>query len=309
MRTAATTAKETAEAAKKNLELAQAKEALDYAQAALTRESGESQAALDALRSTTRQTSETQLQVQALSSDITTAQQSFETARQALTASLSGPQVSTPEDTTVLEAQVGDIVDKTEALRSQIAALEVSLTTLKGATAGLEEAVKVEQSQLEEAQKATPEIEAKDESARVAVANAQREHTQVTQEVVREQTAEEALKALDLLKKENGKGAIKAIQQALIDMGVDLGSTGADGDIGPKTRAGIEKNPQVVLDTLATYIDTTDNATNEKRVKVERPKAANDIDAALAELDSLPHTERADYLLLLASKFTSPSLG
>ncbi len=259
------------------------------------------------MQTASAQTLATMKQAQELTSELQSAQREFKMATDSITQTAMVE--SHPEDTTALQVQVGTIEEKTGALRTQITALEASLVTLRGATARLETAATTEQSELETAQKATPEVEARDESARVAVANAQRETAEAQQEVVREQTAEEALAALELLEKETGKGAIKAIQQALIDMGVDIGASGADGDVGPRTRAGIEAHPQVVLDTLATYIDTTDNATNVERVSAERPADADAIDAALAQLDSLPHIERADYLLSMASEFTNPSLG
>lgn len=141
-----------------------------------------------------------------------------------------------------------------------------------------------------------------------AAAAVHTEFEAIQTETLREMTAEEALKALEMLEKEIGHGAIKAIQQALIDAGVDLGATGADGDVGPLTRAGIEDHPELVLETLASYIDITDNARNTERVSAERPADGDRIDAAIQAWRDAPVGEKERYVSVIASDFTGEGI-
>jgi peptidoglycan hydrolase-like protein with peptidoglycan-binding domain len=118
-----------------------------------------------------------------------------------------------------------------------------------------------------------------------------------------------ALAALEGVKSEKGAGAIKAIQQALIDDArANLGSTGADGDPGDLTKAAVEAHPDIALKALAAYIDTTDNASVEARLTTERPAAGNAIDAALDDLFSDDLVDLDAALTQIAVEFTGKGI-
>lgn len=117
-------------------------------------------------------------------------------------------------------------------------------------------------------------------------------------------TLEEAQKAMELLQKEEGRGGVKKVQEALTAAGLD--TKGIDGKIGPATKAAIEARPDIVLATLATYIDEKDNATIAERVKKEAPVDAAKIDVALA---TLTDTSTPEEIIALANKYTSKELG
>lgn len=162
---------------------------------------------------------------------------------------------------------------------------------------------------VEEARAALTAAESEDESARVAAANSDRELGEATQahetaEHNEYYSPEHALAALEGVRRERGRGAIKAIQQALIDAGADLGSSGADGVPGRMTRAAVEANPELTLTTLATYIDETDNASVEARLTAERPADGPAIDEALAAWRSAPEGEKERHISIIASQFT-----
>ncbi len=96
-----------------------------------------------------------------------------------------------------------------------------------------------------------------------------------------EEKFSQAQTAIEAMEKEYGRKGIKAIQQAYVNAGFDLGSYGADGKPGKLTFAAIEQNPDITLQALATYIDTTDNERVAKRVVSEKPRDGDAIATAL----------------------------
>jgi peptidoglycan hydrolase-like protein with peptidoglycan-binding domain len=159
--------------------------------------------------------------------------------------------------------------------------------------------------------------EAGDESGRVGVANADRQLREATGDLTEATeeheyneyySSEHALAALEWVKNEIGRGAIKAIQQALIDAGADLGSTGADGVAGEITTTMVSANPDMALKALAAYIDTTDNASVETRVVSERPSDGDAIDAALDNLFSDDLDDLDAVLTQIAKEFTGKDI-
>lgn len=107
------------------------------------------------------------------------------------------------------------------------------------------------------------------------------EAARTPEEIQAQENVAHAKAAIDAMKKEHGRKAIRAIQQAYIDANYDLGSTGTDGAPGKLTMAAVEADPSIALTAIADYIDTTDNERVAKRVESEKPKAAGEIDTAL----------------------------
>jgi hypothetical protein len=251
-------------------------------------------------------------QITPLEASLATAREEFAAARSTLATSLTGPETSASlADTTALTTRIAEIEGLTGTLTTTIAELDTQLGVLKWETAGLTTAVATERQEAGIASAVIPQLAEAVDTAGVKMALSEQELTVRNQEVTREMTAEEALAALELLKKEEGKGAIKAIQQALIDMGVDLGATGADGAIGPRTTAAIQAHPDVVLSTLAIYIDTTDNETVTERAQAERPRQADAIDTALETFKNglgSQATYTADVATQIASEFTGEGI-
>ncbi len=111
-----------------------------------------------------------------------------------------------------------------------------------------------------------------------------------------------ALAALELMKREKNKGAIKALQEEF--------EISVDGDVWPQTEGAVRENPEEAMEVLAKYIKIQDNQSVTARLESETPKNAEAIDEELAVLATLT-SERAAELLYkaIAERYTGEGVS